>query len=97
VELAAGECSVTLSIRDYGKGVSAEFLTDIFKPFFRVESHRGQEGVGLGLALAQRAITLHQGTIVARNADPGLRVTIELPLHLALGASNLTNHNTSTV
>ena len=36
---------------------------------------------GIGLAIAQRAVALHNGTIVARNAEGGgLDVQIELPL-----------------
>jgi signal transduction histidine kinase len=79
VELAASGGAAHLSIRDYGTGVPEEHLGDIFKPFFRVESHRGVEGAGLGLALAQRAIGLHQGKVSARNSSPGLLITIELP------------------
>jgi signal transduction histidine kinase len=79
VELAARGGVAQVSIRDYGKGVPEELLGDIFKPFFRVESHRGVEGAGLGLALAQRAISLHQGKVFARNSLPGLLITIELP------------------
>jgi signal transduction histidine kinase len=78
VRLASHDGSVGLRIRDYGIGVPEELLADIFKPFFRVESHRGPDGVSLGLALAQRAITLHQGLVRAENADPGLAITIEL-------------------
>jgi two-component system sensor histidine kinase CpxA len=37
--------------------------------------------VGLGLAIAHRAVTVHHGTMTARNAEPGLLVSIELPLH----------------
>lgn len=37
------------------------------------------DGIGLGLAIACRAIQLHQGTITAGNAHPCLRVTIRLP------------------
>jgi len=79
VDLAAGDGSAYLRVRDYGKGVPEELLADIFKPFFRVEGHRGAEGAGLGLALAQRAIGLHQGKITASNSSPGLLIVIELP------------------
>jgi signal transduction histidine kinase len=85
VGLVGNRGSVRLTIRDHGIGVPEQFLADIFKPFFRVESHRGPEGVGLGLALAQRAITLHQGLVRAQNANPGLAITIELQV-LALGS-----------
>ncbi|MBN9657951.1 MAG: HAMP domain-containing protein [Acidobacteria bacterium] len=69
-------------IRDFGPGVPEATLEDIFRPFFRVEVHRSRDsgGVGLGLAIAQRAVRLHHGDIVARNANPGLEVTIRFPL-----------------
>jgi two-component system sensor histidine kinase CpxA len=69
-------------VRDYGPGVPEDRLEFIFDPFFRVENHRSRAsgGAGLGLAIARRAVDLHQGRISARNARPGLIVTIELPL-----------------
>jgi signal transduction histidine kinase len=74
-----------ISIRDYGDGVPEDRLTDIFKPFFRVSEARdaASGGVGLGLAIAQRAVALHQGKMLARNVSPGLLVSLELPLHVA--------------
>jgi two-component system sensor histidine kinase CpxA len=74
----AGDVAI-IDVRDYGKGVPGELLSDIFKPFFQVENHRGEAGVGLGLALAQRAIGLHQGKVHAENRFPGLLVQVELP------------------
>jgi two-component system sensor histidine kinase CpxA len=70
-----------IAIRDHGPGVPPEALEDIFKPFYRVEKDRDRSsgGMGLGLAIARRAIELHQGRMIARNADPGLVVEIELP------------------
>jgi signal transduction histidine kinase len=80
IEERDGEAVVT--VRDYGSGVPDEMLGAIFKPFFRVESDRGRDsgGIGLGLAIAQRAIALHHGEISARNADPGLLVEVKLPM-----------------
>jgi len=68
-------------VRDHGTGVPEADLTRIFHPFFRVDDDRSRSsgGVGLGLAIARRAIELHQGRIRAENASPGLRVIIELP------------------
>jgi signal transduction histidine kinase len=67
-------------VRDQGPGVPDEALEKIFAPFYRVETSRAREagGTGLGLSLAQRAVLLHQGTIRAENARPGLRVVIRL-------------------
>ena len=55
-------------------------LGRIFDPFFRVDADRSRAsgGVGLGLAIARRAVDLHHDWIFAENARPGLRVVIEL-------------------
>jgi two-component system sensor histidine kinase CpxA len=70
-----------VKIRDHGPGVSEELLSQIFKPFFRVEEARDTSsgGIGLGLSIAMRAVQVHQGTITAENAKPGLKVQIALP------------------
>ena len=77
--------NAAISIRDCGTGVPEELLTEIFKPFRRVECDRNRDsgGVGLGLSIAQRAVHLHHGTIIARNANPGLEVIFILPLDSA--------------
>lgn len=71
-----------VTVRDYGSGVPEESLADIFKPFFRVESDRNRSsgGVGLGLAITQRAVNLHHGNLRARNMAPGLMMEIDLPV-----------------
>ena len=77
----AGEMA-EICVRDYGPGVPAEALPRIFDPFYRVDSdrNRGSGGVGLGLAIARRSVELHKGRLTARNSNPGLLVSIELPL-----------------
>ena len=74
--------SVRVSVRDYGDGVPEEFLDKLCQPFFRVDDSRNSStgGVGLGLAIAHRAIGLHHGSLQMENAHPGLRVSVELPL-----------------
>lgn len=85
VGLEVSSQNVTVSIRDYGPGVPEDLMTDIFKPFFRVESSRDSAsgGVGLGLAIAKRAVALHHGNMTARNMNPGLLVSVELPIEAA--------------
>jgi signal transduction histidine kinase len=85
VKLEPNPQAAEISIRDYGAGVPEDLLTEIFKPFFRVGQARDSAsgGVGLGLAIAQRAVALHQGKMQARNMSPGLLVSVELPLHVA--------------
>jgi two-component system sensor histidine kinase CpxA len=70
-----------ITVRDYGKGVPENALAEIFRPFYRVDDARDREagGVGLGLAIAERAVRLHGGSVAATNAsDGGLVVTIIL-------------------
>ncbi len=70
-----------ISVRDGGPGVPEDALPHLAQPFFRADDSRDSAtgGVGLGLAIAQRAIHLHHGTLSAENAHPGLRVTLTLP------------------
>ena len=74
-----------IAIRDYGPGVPEHLLSKIFTPFFRVDVSRDNAtgGAGLGLAIAQRAVSVHHGRLQAKNVQPGLRVTVELPLKAA--------------
>lgn len=73
-----------VAIRDRGPGVPEADLERIFRPFFRVEEDRSRVsgtngGVGLGLAIAARAVRVHNGSIRARNVEPGLLVELRLP------------------
>lgn len=81
VELRETSERVRFTVRDYGPGVPEGDLERIFEPFFRVDESRETDrgGAGLGLSIARRAIELHEGTIKARNSEPGLVVAIELP------------------
>ena len=74
--------NVRIQVRDYGPGVPEEALVKIFRPFYRVDDSRdgASGGMGLGLAIAQRAIRAHHGKIWAENVQPGLAVSIELPV-----------------
>jgi signal transduction histidine kinase len=71
-----------VTVRDYGPGVPTEDVPHLGTPFFRVEPARDARtgGIGLGLAIARRAVLAHRGTLMVENADPGLRLAIELPV-----------------
>jgi two-component system sensor histidine kinase CpxA len=81
IALSDTEIAARISVRDYGPGVPPESLGRIFDPFYRVDSDRSRTGggVGLGLAIARRAVELHDGSLKASNASPGLLVEIEIP------------------
>jgi len=72
---------ISITVRDHGPGVPEEALAHLFEPFFRAEEARTRSGggYGLGLAIAQRVIDMHGGSIHARHAEGGgLAVTITL-------------------
>jgi len=69
---------VVVQVTDTGKGISAEALPRIFKPFFTTRS----EGTGLGLSLANSIVQSHQGRIeVSSTPGKGTQFRIWLPLH----------------
>lgn len=76
---------VVVSVRDFGPGVPEDALPQLGNPFYRVDSSRDPStgGVGLGLAIARRAVQLHHGEWSVENAHPGLRVTMTIPAGLA--------------
>jgi two-component system, OmpR family, sensor histidine kinase CpxA len=70
-------------VRDHGPGVPDTELQKVFQPFYRLADarERSSGGVGLGLAITDRAVRLHGGSISARNANGGgLEVEIRLPI-----------------
>jgi signal transduction histidine kinase len=81
VEMRGDGDSSTVVVRDHGPGVPVDDLPLLGTPFFRVESARDAKtgGVGLGLAIARRAVLAHRGTFLAENAFPGLRITMRIP------------------
>jgi len=84
-----GSNEAMIAVRDHGPGVPIDELTKIFKPFYRVTDRRGSEstGAGLGLAITERIVTLHEGRIRATN-DPGGGLCVEMvfPRLLEAGA-----------
>ena len=82
IELAANVDKVTIGVLDRGSGVAPEDLAAIFQPFYRSDTGANSvDGHGLGLAIAQRVIDAHAGSIAASNrAGGGLCVVITLPL-----------------
>ncbi|WP_165924706.1 HAMP domain-containing sensor histidine kinase [Lysobacter sp. N42] len=79
VQLIGSECAIT--VRDHGAGVAEEKLEELFQPFFRADPSRHHgAGVGLGLALCQRASRVLQGELHAENhPEGGFAVTLSIP------------------
>ena len=80
VSLTAGNGHAVLRVLDHGGGVPDDELANLFRPFYRIGEARERKtgGIGLGLAIAERAIHAHKGTITAKNNGDGLTVEITL-------------------
>lgn len=80
IKVSQQATQLTLSIRDYGPGVSDEWLSQLGESFFRVPG-QAQQGYGLGLAIAKRSIEQHGGRLTfSHHAEGGFIATVQLPL-----------------
>ncbi len=72
-----------LSVRDFGPGIPANQLEQIFLPFYRTSASRSSTtgGTGLGLAIVAQIVRQHQGEVQASlPAGAGLLVSVTLPV-----------------
>jgi len=70
--------TVVLEVSDTGKGIRPEHLPRIFEPFFTTKDV--WSNVGLGLSVAYRIATEHQGKIdVHTEVGKGSTFTLRLP------------------
>ena len=71
--------TLSLEIRDAGRGIPEEMQDRLFEPF--ATTRRG--GSGLGLAIVHRAIEAHRGVILVDSDSSGTRFSVLLPLDLS--------------
>jgi signal transduction histidine kinase len=70
---ADGARNITFSVADSGPGIAPDDLACLFKPLYRGEASRNRQtgGAGIGLAIAQRILVAHGGSLVAANRPEG--------------------------
>lgn len=77
----AEDSNISISIRDHGKGIEEEHLSEIFKPYFT----KSKGGTGLGLAIVRRIVKNHGGNInVESSVGKGTVFTLSFPLDSSL-------------
>ena len=84
VEAYQREKQVYLSVKDTGNGIPEELKERVFEPFFRVDKSRSRElgGVGLGLALVNEIVRVHDGSIAIRpNPSGGTIIEVEFSVN----------------
>jgi signal transduction histidine kinase len=80
VELRSENSSVVYAVEDDGPGVATGERERIFEPGVRgTAARQGEQGAGLGLALARRLARTIEGDILADTAAAGGRFLIKLP------------------
>ncbi|HEY9292263.1 MAG TPA: HAMP domain-containing sensor histidine kinase [Microlunatus sp.] len=72
--------AVTVAVLDGCGGIPEPDLERVFDAGWRGDEARRTDGAGLGLAIARGVVESHQGRIAVRNAGPGCRFEVELPL-----------------
>lgn len=85
IDIHRSNAQVTIGIQDQGPGIEQQELDAMTEPFVRGKAGINQpDGFGLGLAIAQRAINLHQGKLSLQSGNHGgLLATVTLPIRNA--------------
>lgn len=77
---AAVPGGMELSVRDTGRGIPADKLAGVFRPFEQVGAEDAALGFGLGLSLVKEWVELHGGGVrVESEPGKGTRFTLSLP------------------
>ncbi|MES3022129.1 MAG: response regulator [Pseudomonadota bacterium] len=84
IEVERGDATVAITIRDNGVGIPQEAQHEVFNMFNQVDRHleRAQGGLGIGLALVQRLVSMHEGEVSVASPGAGLgsAFAVRLPL-----------------
>ncbi|WP_332634042.1 sensor histidine kinase [Halalkalibacter flavus] len=65
IELKRGDKGVSVSVKDYGKGITKEAIPYLFDRFYKVDKARGSsiDGNGLGLSIVKKILGIHNYSI----------------------------------
>ena len=85
-----------LQVTDYGPGIPAADLPELFSPFYQVarSGSEAQGGLGLGLFITRGLVEAHRGTITIRSVEgSGTTFTVRLPLLERADTAMVTEHH----
>jgi signal transduction histidine kinase len=83
IHITKEKSQVLISVRDEGQGIPVDELDDLFKWFGKtsIKGTGGEGSTGLGLAIAQRIVLEHHGTIwVESEMGQGSTFYVSLPI-----------------
>lgn len=79
-----GKPTLTLSVKDTGKGMTDEEKQKVFQAFTRLKSAQGIEGTGLGLSITQELVSLLGGEIILHSTlGKGSTFIVTIPIETA--------------
>ena len=91
VEVAREEGEGVVRVRDDGIGIPRDMLERVFELFAQADRVAGTapQGLGIGLTLVRRLVTLHGGRVTARSGGrgQGSEFEVRIPLSTAVVAS----------
>ncbi|MGC4061618.1 MAG: response regulator [Aquabacterium sp.] len=90
VALTQDAVQATLTVRDEGQGIKADYLPFLFDRFSQGDaaSNRQHGGLGLGLAIVQQLVALHGGDVRATSEGPGHGATFVVTIPVQPPASS---------
>ncbi|ADK15038.1 Sensor histidine kinase TmoS [Clostridium ljungdahlii DSM 13528] len=94
VNVEDGNKSISIKVKDTGKGIPKEKLNSIFERFVQVDKSlaRENEGSGIGLSLVKALVELHGGTISVKSKEGyGSEFIIHIPCKLVDGKTSSKN------
>jgi signal transduction histidine kinase/ActR/RegA family two-component response regulator len=82
VQVHRAHDEIILTVKDTGQGIEKSFLPKVFEMFRQGDARASREhaGMGIGLALVQQLVRLHEGTVTADSEGVGKGTTITLRL-----------------
>lgn len=94
VRLSCWQGTAQIAVSDTGRGISPEFLPHVFERFRQERGNSaGQDGLGLGLAIARHMVERHGGKIYAFSPGEGKGATFVV--RFPLGANAVAGARTS--
>jgi signal transduction histidine kinase len=81
VESWSGDDGLGISVANIGEPIPPEIMDHLFKPFSRASARAGQQGLGLGLYIADEIARAHDGSLRVESSAEETRFIFRMPLH----------------
>ncbi len=73
---------LSISIKDFGRGIRTEELPKLTTPFYRVEKEKNVKGFGIGLTIVKKVIEAHNGKLIIESKyGKGSVFTLEINIY----------------